>query len=356
MLDNYRKVASLDSSRMLESIDLILEQFKEAFYEARTVKIPASFKRVKNIVFGGMGGSALSADVIRSLYQETISAPFAIINGYHLPGFVGPETLFIVSSYSGTTEEALALAVEAKKKGAKIFGITTGSTLLNWLKANKYPYYKIDPKNNPCGQPRMALGYAIGGLLGLFSNCGFIKLTDQEFDREMVAAAGLIKSFAMATKTAANSAKQLAKKLFNRIPFIVAAEFLTGNAHAMANQINENAKNMAGYFVLPEINHHLIEGLVFPKDNSKELAFLLINSPLYYRRNQIRVAITSQIFAKRKIKSIVYVCTAKTKFGQTLEVLLLGSYLSLYLSVLNNINPSPIPMVDYLKRELKDAN
>ena len=132
----------------------------------------------------------------------------------------------------------------------------------------------------------------------------------------------------------------------------VAAEHLAGNVHTMSNQMNENAKRFSTYFLIPELNHHLLEGMLYPMSNRQDLIFLLIESGLYDKRIQKRFAITADVLDKNKIKNINYTCAEKTKLGQSLEILVLGSYVSFYSAMLQRIDPTAIPFVDYFKKQL----
>ncbi len=106
---------------------------------------------------------------------------------------------------------------------------------------------------------------------------------------------------------------------------------------------------------IPELNHHLLEGLKFPAANRQNLVFIFFESQLYFKKNQVRYAVTKKVVAKNRIGSSVYRLKAASRLGQSLEMLVFGSYASFYLAVLNNLNPSKIPWVDYFKAELKKA-
>jgi glucose/mannose-6-phosphate isomerase len=187
----------------------------------------------------------------------------------------------------------------------------------------------------------MGLGYSIIGQLGLLKKCGVLNADNKEIEKTLET-----------LRNKDNSAKAFATKLKNKTPVIVASEFLSGNAHIVANQINENAKCFATYFELPELNHHLMEGLKNPATNKKNLMFFLINSDLYLPRNRKRYKILKTVLAKNKINFLEYRPIAKSKFLQVFEVLSFGSYLSFYLAMTYNFDPSPVPWVDFFKKQL----
>ncbi|MBI5071927.1 SIS domain-containing protein [Candidatus Falkowbacteria bacterium] len=335
-----QQIKKLDKSNLLGSIELLGEQCEAAWREVKKIKIPAAYRGVENIVVSGMGGSALGGHLIQTLFADQLKKPLEIVRGYSLPAYVGPKTLLILSSYSGNTEETLATAREGQKRKAKILGLATGGALANFLRRNNYPAYIFKPTYNPSNQPRMGLGYSIFGQLGFLARCGLLKIEEKEINQ------------AIALLNHKNgTAKTFAQKLQNKIPIIVASEFLLGNGHIMANQINENAKCFAAYFELPELNHHLMEGLKNPSAN-KNIKFVLINSNLYHPRNQKRYLILKEVLRRNKIDFVEYRPKAKTKLQQSTETLLFGSYTSFYLAMIYNLDPSPIPWVDFFKKQL----
>ena len=134
----------------------------------------------------------------------------------------------------------------------------------------------------------MGLGYSILSQWLLLQKIGLLKFSPNQFKEVIKTLDSLQSNFGLNRKAATNQAKKIAKDFYGKVPIIVAAEFLSGNAHTFSNQLNENAKNFSAYFLISEMNHHLLEGLANPKSNSKNLHFLLIESKLYHPRNQRR--------------------------------------------------------------------
>src|SRR3989338_8168150 len=167
ILDNLKKIKKLDSQNMLGSLELLGEQVKQ-ITSGKKIALPKSYRGIRNVVVLGMGGSTLGSHVIKSLYADTLKIPVEILNGYALPAFVNTKTLVIVSSYSGTTEEPLAAGKQALAKKAHVVTISSGGTLASWAKKNKLPALLFTTENNPCGSPRMGLGYSIVGQLLIF--------------------------------------------------------------------------------------------------------------------------------------------------------------------------------------------
>lgn len=348
-LNNIEQIKKIDKSNLLESIKLLGKQCEQTWQEIRRIKVPKSYSRVENIVVSGMGGSALGAHLIQMIFADQLRVPMEIVRGYNLPNYVGSKTLLILSSYSGNTEETLAAAHVGRKRKAKIIGLTAGGKLAKFLRRNNYPSYIFKPTYNPSGQPRMGLGYSVVGQMGVLKQCSLIKIDSQKI-KEVIEELRII-NYELKVENKNSIAKKFAFALKNKILILVASEFLAGNAHIMANQINENAKCFTAWFEIPELNHHLMEGLKNPTAN-KNLKFLLINSFLYHQRNQKRYKILKEVLRKNKISFIEYRPKAKTKLLQSFEVLLFGSYVSFYLAMLYNLDPSPVPWVDFFKKRL----
>ncbi|MFH1900159.1 MAG: SIS domain-containing protein [Patescibacteria group bacterium] len=352
ILDDINRIKKLDKSNMIGSIDLLYKQIEQALAETKKIKIPADYKEVDKVVVNGMGGSGLGTHIIQSLFFKQLKVSLGNIHGYDLPGIIDKNTLYIISSYSGSTEEPLSTVREAKKRGAKLLGITTGGKLGELIEEGVMPGYLFKPKYNICDQPRIGIGYSVAGILGLLWQSGVIKASSNGMEKVVLFLKKNRKQFNAQKTAKSNLAKQIAGEIKGKIPVIIIADFLAGNAHTMANQINENAKNFSSYYVVSELNHHLMEGLSNPKSNSRNLKFIFIESDLYHKKNKIRIEITKNVVRKNKIGYVSYKLEAKTRLEQSFEMLLLGSYVSFYLAILNGVNPAPIPWVDYFKEQL----
>lgn len=352
ILDDHKKIKKYDRFRMLETIEDFSLQVQQAWREVKKIKLPKNYRKVEKIVINGMGGSGLSGHMIKELYKEDLRIPLEVINSYTLPWYLDRHTLYIISSYSGSTEEPIGTGKVAAWRKAKILGITTGSKLGAFLKRHNYPGYIFNPKFNYCKQPRLGLPYSLVAHLGLLKKAGFIKISEQEIKQVIELLPKLNKKWSGRIKQKDNLAKQLAVLCQDKIPTIVASQFLSGNAHVMANQINENSKNFSNYFIIPELNHHLLEGLTFPKSARSQFCFVFIESGLYPPRLTARYRVTQKILAKKKIKFIRVKTQSQEKLEQVFEILTLGSYLSFYLAVLNKVDPALIPFVDLFKKEL----
>jgi len=352
-LDDISSIKKLDSKNLSGSILALSDQAGQVWSEREKIAIPSAYYGVSNIVVAGMGGSALGPEITKTLFAKKIKVPFTIVRDYSLPSFVDKNTLLILSSYSGDTEETLVQGVEGLKRGAKIVGIAAGGKLEEFLKVNGLPGYIFQPRFNPCGQPRMGLGYSIAGILAILARAKLLEISDSEIELAIAAIKKANERYNFKVKKSTNLAKKVAEEARDRIPVLVGAEFLAGNIHAIANQINENAKTISFWFLLPELNHHLLEGLANPKSNAKNLLFLFLNSNLYNLKIRKRVEVTKEVVGKNGVEVLEFKPESGSKIEQSFEVLIFGSWLSFYLAILNGVDPAQIPWVDYLKERLR---
>lgn len=346
-------IEKLDPGKIYESVLSFPKQIQHAAEIADSFDLPNDYRRIKNVVVTGMGGSALGARMIDSLEYEILKVPLEIVNDYHLPAYVDENTLVITSSYSGTTEETLSGYEEARKQKAKLLTVSTGGKLADLAKKDGVPSFVYKPVFNSSHQPRLAIGYNAVLLMMIMAKLDLIILTSEQIK-------GLIKVAEKSNQqykieSTDNQAILLAKKLEGRIPILIAAEHLFESTHTTKNQINENAKTFSAHFSIPELNHHLMEGLGFPKTNKDILLFVFYVSDLYHQRIKERFELTLQLIKKFNIPTFVFTLQSTTKLEQVFEAIQFGNFYSFYLAMVNGVNPEPIPTVDWFKERLENS-
>ena len=342
-LTNLEQIKKLDPHDVYGSTGLLADQCTQIWQDAKQTNYPQCYKDVQNIVICGMGGSAYGGHVAKALCKEELLIPLYVNSDYSIPKFVNEHTLVILTSYSGSTEETLSNAVKAKEAGAQVTVLTSGGKLAQFAKDNSLPSLIFDAKNNPSGQPRLGTGYIVLGTLAILNQLGLIKLDDTTIQTA-------ITELKTTHDKVMENAQALAKEIQGNLPVIFAAEFLEGNAHIVRNQFNETSKSFSAFSDIPELNHHLMEGLKNPTD--KKLAVLFLNSSFYWDRIAKRVSLTKDVVEKNNVKTLNYDAQGSSKISQVLNVLSFGGYLTLYLGLLYELDPSLIPWVDYFKEQL----
>ncbi len=354
-LDSPELYSKLDTQNMRASILELPLQLKQTWEEIQSMNIDPQYGNVKNIVFSGMGGSALGAYVLKYLYGGSLNIPFEIVNDYNLPAYVSSETLVIVQTYSGTTEETLSCFHQAREKGAKIYAVSAGGTLEQEAHSAGSFFYKIDPQHNPSNQPRMAIGYSIFALIAFLDKLKMIKVDPETLDDVYTTLDTNNIQYGIGAPTENNSIKQLAWNTHEKLPIFIAAEHLIGSIHATRNQLNENAKSLAVYFPLPECDHHLLEGLIYPHSLDQNDMYIFLRSSDYSNRLKARLTATEETMKSLHHDTFIIDVPGKHKLSQTVAAIHIGSYLGFYLAMLNGIDPSPIPQVEGFKKRIAHA-
>ncbi len=376
-LDDAGALRAADRGKVLASIEGMRPQCAAALAAARSLALPSEMRDPQEIVVAGMGGSALAAEIARSLLARDLRVPLSIVRGDALPASVGPRSLVILSSYSGETEETLGAAAAALERTPRVVAITTGGALARRLGERGRPVLRVDPATNPSGQPRFAVGAALFALLGLLEKIGVLDTATawatggggagaagagrsgesagggaSGLERALAALDGSRERYGADAGRAANAAKETAFHLEARAALVVASAHLAGNARALANQLNETAKSFAVPFEIPELNHHLMEGLLFPASNRGALLFVFIESPLYGARLRARYAATREVVARQAVAERTIAPRGDTPLAEALDALAFGSYLAYYLALRNGQDPAAIPWVDHFKARL----
>lgn len=334
---------------LLDSIIKLPAQLTDAWRQVSEIDISdftSSTLHFTDVVIAGMGGSALGADLLRHAFADKIEVPIHIVNDYRLPPWIGPQTLLILSSYSGTTEETLSCAEQAKDSGAHVFVTAAGGLLLDGAHALEWPYWKIEADQNPSGQPRMAIGYMVAGLGCLLSRLGLLPLTKRMIDL----AVKELKAQSTKLKADGSQADEFAGYCENRLLLLMSAEHLFGAAHVFNNQINENAKHLCVSQPIPELDHHFLEGLGFPYDAKRQVMAVFLQSDLYHPRNRKRIELTSGILEKNGIPSALIDVYGSNRFIQAMNAVQFGAFTSYFIAQRHRINPVPVPNVSALKK------
>ena len=342
MLDDLKIIHKRDKSDALGIAEKQWQQLKHDFSQ-----VPAVNKgEFTDIVLAGMGGSGLAARLVTHIYK--LLKPFEILQEYEVPPYVDADTLFIASSYSGNTEEVLAALERAEARGAKIAVIAAGGKLAEIAKKQDYPLYKL-----PGGmQPRMATFANFAALVQLFVSNNL--LPAESIDELHDAGEWLgtkIGNWLPDVATAKNEAKQLAQECIGLSPVIYGGPLLYPVAYKWKIGFNENAKNVAWCDQFSEFDHNEIEGWTsHPVDKPYRIIYL--HSSFDNDKIAKRFELTKQLLSGKWPYPTEVTAIGDTRLRQVLWTVTLGDFVSLYTAILNNIDPTPVPVMEKLKKEL----
>jgi glucose/mannose-6-phosphate isomerase len=354
MLDDKQALIKIDPDNVMGSISMFPDQCQEAWDQASKLKFPDEFKNVDNIIVCGMGGSSFTPKTIKELYFDKIKKPYEVVNGYDLPAYANQNSLIILSSYSGTTEEVLSCLKQAKDLNSKITVVTKGGDLEKYITDSGGVGFIFKASKNPSNQPRVGAGYTLFGHLGILYSLDLIDLDQIEVEEAIKYSKIVGDKMGSDVLTDQNPAKKLALTLKDTYPYLIAAEHFRGFVNGFANQINETAKMISDYRYIPELNHHLMEGLKNPSSLQENALFVLLRSDLYSKNISLRFDITKEVIEAQSIKTHQIFFEGDTKLKQVLEGFTLSGFTTMYMAALYGINPVKIPWVDHFKKKLQE--
>lgn len=333
---------------MWELLDRFPQQIEDAVAIAEAARLPRLKSRVSSIVVSGLGGSAIGGDLLRTYLAEELSVPFVVNRHYFLPEFVSSNSLVVISSYSGNTEETIAAHDDAIKRKAQVLCITSNGETESLARKNGHPLIKI-PKGYP---PRAALGYSFFTILITLSRLGCVKSKAKEIRETIVL---LKRKSATYTKfrSSSNEALRIARFLKGKLPVIYSAtENLDSVNLRWRTQLAENAKVLAFGNILPEMNHNELVGWKVLRSLMKEIAVVFLRDRKEHPRVRVRLDLTRSIVSKYTPHVVEIQSEGKSRLARMFSLVYLGDWVSYYLALLNGEDPTPVEVIDYLKTEL----
>ncbi len=305
--------------------------------------------RIDNVIVAGMGGSAIGGEIARAAASDRLQVPLAVQRDYALPAFADARTLVIASSYSGNTEETLQAVGEARRAGAAVACVTSGGELARLAAADRMPLVLIPPGL----PPRAALGYSTVAILGLLRAAGVIGGIDESLAETESLLDALGRRWQPEIPESANPAKQLARSLHGRIAAIYgSAGLLEPAAYRWRCQIEENAKNLALHHALPEMNHNELVGWEMKSPVLERIGVVMLRDREDHPQVRRRFDLTCGLLTGR-CGALHQVWTEGTsRLARIFSAVYLGDFVSLYLAYLNGVDPTPVEVIEYLKREL----
>jgi len=349
-LDSPKDIAKIDTENMLDLLVSFPRQCEDALFIGRRSAVKTRYKkRYSNIVFTGLGGSAIGGDIIKGYTGGELDIPIYINRNYTLPHFVNKDSLVFAVSYSGNTEETLSAYTEALRRDANVIVITSNGKIKEHASKNNDILVTL-PKGYP---PRCALGYSFIPAIVMLAKLKLIKNKDEEIKAASCFLAGLKeKALSPGVKGRANVSKAVAKKIYGRFPVIYASEKLGSIAMRWRGEFAENAKTLSSSHVFSEMNHNEIVGWKNPGSLLKDFAAIILRDKHDLSRIRKRMDITASILKKAKFQVLEVESKGKTLLERMLSLVYIGDFASFYLSVLNKQDPTPVKRIAYLKKQL----
>lgn len=345
MLDDANVIKQRDGG---DALGVAANLYLQAEYDCQLEHADNDGRTIESIVIAGMGGSALAADVLKVLLRDSLTVPFEVVKSYTLPGYVGEHTLVITSSHSGNTEETVDCLEQAIKQNCQIAVTSTGGKLKEIADAHDIMFAPIHPGT----QPRMGMIYNLRSILRILIEFGLVERGVYE---DMATMSTWLRQeselWASDVPTDHNYAKQLALIAVGKTPVFYAGTAMAPVAYKWKISWNENAKNVAFWNYLPEFNHNEFLGWTSHPVEKPFAVFDLV-SDLEHPRVQKRFALSDKLLSGRRPKSTVVPIAGDTLAKQMLWGCILADFVSIYVAILNNIDPTQVDLIEKFKKEL----
>ncbi len=343
----------IDTERMIDSVIGLPDQIEAAW--ERSVDFGSSLGNAAGpLIICGMGGSAIGGQMLADLVKGDSSRPVHLERGYRLPEFAGPETPAICISYSGNTEEVISSFHDALARKCPTAVITSGGRLGEEATSAGVSVH-ITPGGMP---PRAALGHIFTPLLKAVSNLGLYPIADEEVTSAVRKLRDLVKRYSLGSEPAGNSAMQLTKKLYGKIPLIYSGDgLLPAVAYRWKCQFNENSKCMAFFNTFAELGHNEIMGWDSPERLREDFFVIMLSDSEDHSRIRKRMEITYKELEPLGGGGIWIESDGEKgkrgRLARLFSVLTLGDFTSVYLAVEYGKDPTPIEKIEKIKDALK---
>ncbi len=351
------RLAELDQADMLGAIAAMPRQLVAGYAAAREC-LGGAFDgdaagpatppaRPTGLAVCGMGGSAIGADLVLATLPE-LAVPAEVVRGYHLPAWVGAQTLVVAVSYSGDTEETFACATSALERGCAPVCVGSGGRLAALAEREGWPLVKVAPGR----QPRAALGCLAAPLLATLVSAGLCGDPQADVDEAAALLRSGCRELGPEAQEHANPAKQLALRLRDHQAVVYGAGLTVPAARRWKGQINENAKAPAFWNELPELDHNELMGWTSLPDLAASSVAVFLEDGQGDSRLVRRAELTAAELSVRGVAVEQVSARGDSRLARLLSLVQLGDYVSYYLALLYGVDPTPVGAIQDFKARL----
>lgn len=326
---------------MIKFVSKFTQQLEEAFKIGKNTSLKNTNKTLENVIICGLGGSGIGGKIASQIIENYSEIPVIVHNTYSLPKFVNENTLVIISSYSGDTEETVSSLQEAIVRKSEIACISSGGKVTEIAKNNNINIINV-PGGNP---PRAMLTYSLTQLFFILNNYNLIY---DEFESNLKNTISLLNNEIENIKV---EAKKATKKIINKTILIYTDDSFGGVGTRFKQQLNENSKVLAFNHVVPEMNHNELLGWNGGNDT---FAAIFLRNESDNERNQFRMEICKEIISNKTNSIVEIFSKGNSIIENTFYLILLTDWISVYLADEYGVDAIEIKVIDRLKNELSN--
>jgi glucose/mannose-6-phosphate isomerase len=334
---NLDRLEKIDSKKMFKVYDIWPDIAKESYEEEFS---KPEFNDIDHIIFAGMGGSGTIGDAFSSVLSKN-DIHTSVVKGYLLPKTVDENTLVVVSSITGNTQESLAILENSKTSQAKFIAFSSGGMIKEYALKNKINYQEIKMEHSP----RASFPKYIFSMLKTLESVIPVKKSDivdaiskMEIIRENIFSNNLDED---------NNALNLAKWMTG-IPVLYYPLGLQSTAIRFKNSLQENSKL---HVITEDIIEACHNGIVSWERNSNMQPILIRGHDDHFKTIE-RWKILKEFFSSKQIDCKEISSVKGNIISKIINLIYLLDYASIYHSVISGIDPSPVSAIDFIKERL----
>jgi len=295
------------------------------------------FKNINHLVFAGMGGSGAIGDMFASILSKT-EIPVSVVKGFHLPSTINEKSLVITTSVSGNTLETVTVLKEAHKRKSKIISFSSGGKIEKYCIKNNIEYRKLEKIHSP----RTSFVNYFYCILKTLQP--ILPVKKNEIVESIKKMELLSKNISSNNLTNSNQAINLAEWI-SLIPITYYPYGLKAAAIRFKNSLQENSKSHAITENIVEMCHN---GIV-SWEKQKNIQPILIEGKNDYIKTKILQKIIKEYFNDNNIDFRVVSSPSGSIITKLVYLIYFLDYVSIYKSVINKVDPTPVKSIEYLK-------
>lgn len=358
ILDNPSVIMDVDKKNMLQFIERTAEFLRDATARAEALQIPVktkvlgrtiTYQRPKNVIVVGMGGSAISGDLLKGWLFDKASVPVETCRDFILPAYADHESLVVAVSYSGDTEETLSAFLQAVERGCIPISLSSGGYLQKISQRLKIPHIQI-PADFPT--PRSAIAYLFMPLVVLMKKLRIVTEVEPEITETFRIAERVSQENGVATSSTTNKAKKIALEICNTVPVVYGFRQYSSVARRLKCQFNENSKVPSRFDSFTELDHNEVVGWEAPTSLTKNFSIIIIRDREEPPQITQRIELTKQIVSPRVHKVIEIESVGQRRLAKMLSTIQIGDFASAYLALLKGIDPTPTEAIAHIKANI----
>ncbi|MCK4497723.1 bifunctional phosphoglucose/phosphomannose isomerase [Candidatus Bathyarchaeota archaeon] len=358
ILDNPSVIMDVDKKNMLQFIERTAEFLRDATARAEALQIPVktkvlgrtiTYQRPKNVIVVGMGGSAISGDLLKGWLFDKASVPVETCRDFILPAYADHESLVVAVSYSGDTEETLSAFLQAVERGCIPISLSSGGYLQKISQRLKTPHIQI-PADFPT--PRSAIAYLFMPLVVLMKKLRIVTEVEPEITETFRIAERVSQENGVATSSTTNKAKKIALEICNTVPVVYGFRQYSSVARRLKCQFNENSKVPSRFDSFTELDHNEVVGWEAPTSLTKNFSIIIIRDREEPPQITQRIELTKQIVSPRVHKVIEIESVGQRRLAKMLSTIQIGDFASAYLALLKGTDPTPTEAIAHIKANI----